>query len=177
MLNYRFFNGFSAERSGAAPHCYLPCSSSSVSVPINSCCVDSPAWFFSRLFSRDLMCSFAVALLCLKRNDSLPVSIIWQWCVSRSSSAFVNLASPKTVLHSEKVRLIVMMHGQYSVGVNNNIGCFQRLILLILLFFKWKLLKMVPKWFQNAFELLSNCFRTAFEPICKAEGTCFVKRI
>jgi len=34
----------------------------------------------------------------------LPVSTMWQWCVRRSSSAVVILASPKTVDHSAKSR-------------------------------------------------------------------------
>jgi len=38
----------------------------------------------------------------------LPVSRTWQWCVSRSSSAVASLASPKTVGHSAKLRLVVM---------------------------------------------------------------------
>ena len=50
-----------------------------------------------------------LAELALKRKLSFPVSRIWQWCVSRSSKAVVILASPKTVAHSEKLRLVVMM--------------------------------------------------------------------
>ena len=46
------------------------------------------------------------AELLLKRKLSLPVSRIWQWWVSRSSRAVVILASPKTVAHSEKLRLV-----------------------------------------------------------------------
>jgi hypothetical protein len=45
----------------------------------------------------------------LKRQDSFPVSTISQWWVSRSSSAVVILASPKTLGHSRKARLVVMM--------------------------------------------------------------------
>jgi hypothetical protein len=43
----------------------------------------------------------------LKRIDSLPVSTMWRWCVSRSSSAVVIFASPKTLDHSAKSRLVV----------------------------------------------------------------------
>ena len=50
-----------------------------------------------------------VLALALKRKLSFPVSRMWQWCVSRSSSAVVILASPKTSAHSEKLRLVVMM--------------------------------------------------------------------
>ena len=45
----------------------------------------------------------------LKRQLSLPVSTISQWWVSRSSSAVVILASPKTLGHSPKARLVVTM--------------------------------------------------------------------
>src|SRR6202011_4466332 len=46
---------------------------------------------------------------CLKRQLSLPVSMISQWWVSRSSSAVVILASPNTLGHSPKARLVVTM--------------------------------------------------------------------
>ena len=42
----------------------------------------------------------------LKRQLSLPVSRMSQWWVSRSSSAVVILASPKTLGHSAKARLV-----------------------------------------------------------------------
>jgi len=45
----------------------------------------------------------------LKRQLSLPVSTISQWCVSRSRSAVVIFASPKTVGHSPNARLVVTM--------------------------------------------------------------------
>ena len=45
----------------------------------------------------------------LKRQLSLPVSTISQWWVRRSSSAVVILASPKTLGHSPKARLVVTM--------------------------------------------------------------------
>jgi len=51
----------------------------------------------------------AVALLWRKRCDSLPVSTIWQWCVSRSSKAVVIFASPNTLAHSPNVRLVVII--------------------------------------------------------------------
>ena len=44
----------------------------------------------------------------LKRQLSLPVSMISQWWVRRSSSAVVILGSPKTDGHSPKARLVVM---------------------------------------------------------------------
>jgi hypothetical protein len=46
---------------------------------------------------------------CLKRQLSLPVSMISQWWVSRSSSAVVILALLKTLGHSAKARLVVRM--------------------------------------------------------------------
>ena len=42
----------------------------------------------------------AAAELVLKRQESLPVSTMWQWWVSRSSHAVVILASPNTLAHS-----------------------------------------------------------------------------
>src|SRR3989338_6426984 len=48
----------------------------------------------------------ATAVLCMNLWDSLPVSTMWQWCVSRSSSAVVILASPNTLGHSLKSRLV-----------------------------------------------------------------------
>ena len=57
-----------------------------------------------RACSRDLMRDLALVLLCLKRCDSLPVSTMWQWCVSRSSKAVVILASPNTLGHSSKLK-------------------------------------------------------------------------
>ena len=43
----------------------------------------------------------------LNRQLSLPVSTISQWCVRRSSNAVVILASPNTLGHSPKARLVV----------------------------------------------------------------------
>src|SRR6516165_1671251 len=43
----------------------------------------------------------------LKRQLSLPVSMISQWCVNRSRRAVVILASPNTLGHSPKTRLVV----------------------------------------------------------------------
>lgn len=45
----------------------------------------------------------------LKRQDSLPVSRMSQWWVSLSRRAVVILASPKTLGHSPKARLVVTM--------------------------------------------------------------------
>ena len=45
----------------------------------------------------------------LKRQLSLPVSMMSQWWVSRSSSAVVILASPKTEAYSAKARLVMMV--------------------------------------------------------------------
>jgi len=45
----------------------------------------------------------------LKRQLSLPVSTMSQWWVSRSRSAVVIFASPKTEGHSPKARLVVTM--------------------------------------------------------------------
>ena len=60
-------------------------------------------------FSRCCILIFAVTALCLYRKDSLPVSMMWQWCVSRSRSAVVILASIKTLLHSANARLVVII--------------------------------------------------------------------
>lgn len=48
------------------------------------------------------------AALALNRKLSLPVSRMWQWWVSLSSSAVVILASPNTPDHSLNPRLVVM---------------------------------------------------------------------
>ena len=56
---------------------------------------------------------FATAVLRKKRWLSLPVSTMWQWCVSRSSSAVVIFASPNTLDHSAKSRLL----GDHHAGV------------------------------------------------------------
>ena len=61
-----------------------------------------------RVPSLALMRVLAAIVLCLKRKDSLPVSTMWQWCVSRSNSAVVILASPNTADHSEKLKLVVI---------------------------------------------------------------------
>src|ERR1700736_1377150 len=45
----------------------------------------------------------------LNRQLSLPVSTISQWWVSRSKRAVVILASPNTLGHSPKARLVVTM--------------------------------------------------------------------
>jgi hypothetical protein len=45
----------------------------------------------------------------LKRQLSLPVSMMSQWCVRRSRSAVVILASPKTLGHSPNARFVVMI--------------------------------------------------------------------
>ena len=45
----------------------------------------------------------------LKRQLSFPVSMMSQWCVSRSRSAVVILASMNTLGHSPKARLVVTM--------------------------------------------------------------------
>lgn len=64
--------------------------------------------------SRQVGCGFLsrwawVAELFLKRKLSLPVYRMWQWWVSRSSSAVVILASLKIAAYSLKLRLVVMM--------------------------------------------------------------------
>src|SRR6267378_759519 len=50
----------------------------------------------------------------LKRQLSLPVSMMSQWCVSRSSMAVVILASPKTCGQSAKARLVVISNDVFS---------------------------------------------------------------
>ena len=49
------------------------------------------------------------AVVDVERIDSLPVSTMWQWCVSRSNSAVVIFASPNTLDHSAKSRLVVII--------------------------------------------------------------------
>ena len=58
----------------------------------------------------DLLLFFrtGAAELALKRKLSFPVSSMWQRWVSLSRSAVVILASPKTLAHSLKLRLVVM---------------------------------------------------------------------
>ena len=51
---------------------------------------------------------FPSAELFLNRKLSFPVSRMWQWWVSRSSSAVVILVSPKILPHSLKLRFVVM---------------------------------------------------------------------
>ena len=50
----------------------------------------------------------------LKRQLSLPVSMMSQWCVSRSSMAVVILASPNTCGQSAKARLVVISSEVFS---------------------------------------------------------------
>lgn len=50
------------------------------------------------------------AELFLNRKLSFPVSRMWQRWVRQSSRAVVILASPKTVAHSLKLRLVVNQH-------------------------------------------------------------------
>ncbi len=64
------------------------------------------------------------AELFLKRQLSLPVSRMWQWCVSRSSSAVVIFASPNTLAHSLKLTINGTLQLAYPVpplnfGVSN----------------------------------------------------------
>ena len=54
------------------------------------------------------LAAVAAAELALKRKLLFPVSRTWQRWVSRSSSAVVILASPNTVAHSLKLKLVVM---------------------------------------------------------------------
>jgi hypothetical protein len=63
--------------------------------------------------SRALMRFLATAVLCMKRRDSLPVSTMWQWCVSRSSSAVVIFASPAR----GAFRLQLMVCGRTSLTI------------------------------------------------------------
>ncbi len=68
----------------------------------------SPRRSWSGLRSRG-ECGGGCQPRCLKRQLSLPVSTMSQWWVRRSRSAVVILASPKTVGHSPKARLVVTM--------------------------------------------------------------------
>ncbi len=67
-----------------------------------------PPW---RACSRDLIRVLAGALPCLKRCDSLPVWTMWQRCVSRSNKAALIFASPNTLGHASKLRLLVIITG------------------------------------------------------------------
>jgi IS66 C-terminal element len=60
----------------------------------------------------------------LKRQLSLPVSRMSQWCVRRSSSAVVIFASAKTLGHSAKARLEVLHHreARHSHAVSSRAG-------------------------------------------------------
>jgi hypothetical protein len=53
--------------------------------------------------------AFLRRLLCANWYEVLPISMMTQWCVKRSRSAVVILASPKTGTHSANSRLVVMM--------------------------------------------------------------------
>ena len=66
-----------------------------------------------RACSRALMRFLAAAVLRLNRIDSLPVSTMWQWCVSRSSSAVVIFASPAR----GAFRLQLMVCGRTSLTI------------------------------------------------------------
>ncbi len=57
---------------------------------------------------------FGCFLRCLKRKESLPVSRMSQWWVTRSSSAVVIFGSPKTPTHSAKERLVVKISDVFS---------------------------------------------------------------
>ena len=63
--------------------------------------------------------ALATALLCRKRWLSLPVSTMWQWCVNRSSKAVVIFASPNTLHHSAKSRLVVIITLVCSYSLDN----------------------------------------------------------
>jgi hypothetical protein len=56
----------------------------------------------------------AVQVRFLNRQLSLPVSTMSQWCVRRSSSAVVILASPNTWGQSAKARLVVISSEVFS---------------------------------------------------------------
>ena len=64
------------------------------------------------------MRDFALAVLWRKRYDSLPVSTMWQWCVSLSSSAVVSFASPNTLAHSPERQV----GGDHDAGVLVELG-------------------------------------------------------
>src|SRR5690606_36583306 len=64
------------------------------------------AWVNARFHS--IFFRAAAAELALKRKLSFPVSRMGQRWVRRSSRAVVILASPKTVAHSLKLRLVVI---------------------------------------------------------------------
>ena len=83
------------------PPCY--CINYSVSVDKLSFFVSESPFLFDFL----LVC-FLLDSLCLNRQDSFPVSTIWQWCVSRSNSAVVIFASPNTLGHSAKLKFVVI---------------------------------------------------------------------
>ena len=92
------------------PPCY--CINYSVSVDKLSFFVSESPFLFGFLFVFFLLDS-----LCLKRQDSFPVSTIWQWCVSRSNNAVVIFASPNTLGHSAKLKFVVIANTQSSGNV------------------------------------------------------------
>jgi hypothetical protein len=57
---------------------------------------------------------FVDQLRFLKRQLSLPVSMISQWWVRRSNMAVVIFASPKIFGHSAKARLVVISSEVFS---------------------------------------------------------------
>ena len=68
--------------------------------------VVSDSCFFAN--SLALPCALVRLELCRNRQESLPVSMMWQWWVRRSSKAVVILASPNTLDYSANARLVVI---------------------------------------------------------------------
>jgi hypothetical protein len=60
------------------------------------------------------MLKWGVAAMLLTLFATAQASAVSQWWVSRSSSAVVTLASPNTLGHSPKARLVVTMIGVRS---------------------------------------------------------------
>ena len=74
--------------------------------PLSACNIDPPEWPTGATGPRGRPAPDYERFL--KRQLSLPVSMISQWWVRRSSRAVVILGSPKTDGHSPKARLVVM---------------------------------------------------------------------
>ena len=70
------------------------------------------------LCSRVLIRPLASCVLWRNRYDSLPVSMMWQWWVRRSSKAVVSLASPNTLDHLANVRFVVIITLVYSYSLD-----------------------------------------------------------
>ena len=94
-------------RPNRASCCLRPnCQSALNGDPVSAPRIHPPA--LRRLHVTQRRCRLRYAWF-LKRQLSLPVSTISQWCVRRSGNTVVTFALPKTVGYSSKARLVVIM--------------------------------------------------------------------